>query len=275
LGPPFKVVKKTSKDYPKMLSEIADLPKVLYCRGNISLFNEKYSVSIVGSRKASGYGLENAKKTAFGLAEKGVCIVSGLAMGIDSAAHRGALEAKGKTIAVLGSAINNIYPGCNLSLANLIIEKDGLIISEYPPDTDTHPSNFPERNRIIAGLSQVTTIIEAAKRSGALITAFLAVDYNREVFALPGNVDRTNSAGTNYLIKKGANCLTKPKDILDSLGIEEDKPAQTINLSKAESKVLDFIKNGQNFDEITERIGLSASELNSIIVKLEIKNLLT
>ena len=257
--------------YPRLLREIPDYPKEIFCRGDIKLLNADPSVAIVGSRKATDYGLKQTRKIAFELAKSGVTIISGLALGVDAEAHRGALEAGGKTVAVLGCAIDEIYPITNQPLGDKIIQSNNLIISEYPAKAITYKTNFPQRNRIIAGLSQATIIIEAAERSGALITAFLALDYNREVFALPGNVDRINSKGTNYLIKIGANCLTGASDILDFFGIEQKNKIHR-SLSREETKIVEILeKEISTFDNILQRGGFDAHSLNVILMNMEIR----
>jgi len=264
-------LKSNQKQYSKLLREIPDKPKEIYCRGNIGLLNNLPVVAIVGSRRATDYGLKQAHKIAFELSEQGVVIVSGLAFGIDAAAHRGALDAKGQTIAVLGSAIDNIQPMSNRSLGDKIIVQNGLVVSEYAPGSQTHPGNFPQRNRIIAGLSQATIIIEAAEKSGALITTFLAADYNREVFALPGNVDRINSRGTNYLIKSGANCLTKAADVLSFLGLDEPKN-KSAKLKGDEATLAGILEQGPlSFDALVRKTGFDATKLNVILMNMEIK----
>jgi len=261
------------KLYPELLREIPDRPQEIFCRGNIDLLNTGPSVAIVGSRKATDYGLKYAKKIAFELAESGIVIISGLALGIDAEAHRGALEAGGRTIAVLGCAIDEIYPAQNQSLGDKILKSDNLIISEYAPKAITYKTNFPQRNRIIAGLSRAAVIIEAAERSGALITALLALDYNREVFALPGNVDRINSKGTNYFIKKGANCLTGSDDILEFLGMTKKNRVRG-NLSAQETKIVEILgKETADFDGILRRGEFDAHGLNVMLMNMEIKGI--
>ena len=268
-------INEKEKGYPKILKEIPDYPKMLFCRGNTDLLSKKHLVSIVGSRKATEYGLRQTRKIAYDLSGSGVVIVSGLALGIDSEAHKGALDAGGKTVAVLGSAIDNFYPAANEALAERMLKTGNLIISEYPEGSPTYRSNFPLRNRIIAGMSKATIVCEAARRSGALITAFLALDYNREVYALPGNIDRYNSKGTNYLIKKGAGCITSSDDILEGLGLLKKKQEE-IKLDENETKVAEIIQKGYvNFDEIIEKSGIDASRLNIILATMELKGVLS
>jgi len=266
-------INKVSSKFPSVLLEIANCPKVLYCRGNLDLLKEKNLVSIVGARKASEYGLRCTRKIARQIAEQGVVVVSGLALGIDAQAHRGALEAHGKTIAVLGTAIDCLYPRTNEQLALSILERGGLIISEYPKGSPYNIYNFPLRNRIIAGLSRVTLVTEAAEKSGSLITACLAAEYNREVFAVPADIDKITNTGTNELIKKGASVLTSANDILDIFG-PVSKP-KLVDLDRDELLVIDQISAGAcEFDKILKTLKVSSAQLNVVLMKLELKNLI-
>lgn len=260
--------------YPKKLLEIPDHPAILYCRGNINLLNEKNVVAIVGSRKATNYGLRHTLKISQELAEAGVTIVSGMAIGVDAEAHRGALEAKGFTIAVLGTSIDHLYPYSNEPLAKKILSSNNLIISEYPPGYPYFKFNFPLRNRIIAGLSDIVIVTEAAQKSGALITAYLALDYNRELYALPADLGKYSSAGTNELIRKGANCLIDTAEILQKFGLNKTVVRRAV-LDASEQKVLDLITSGNdNFDKILKISKFSAQELNVILMNLELKGLI-
>ncbi len=266
--------KLTASKIPQLLRQISDCPKQLYCRGELNLLKEKYSVAIVGSRRATSYGLVQTKKLAYELAQRGVVIVSGLALGIDGAAHRGALDAEGKTIAVLGTPIDQISPVTNYSLGQEILKRGGLIISEYAPGETVFASNFARRNRIVAGLSQAVLVIEAAEKSGALITSDLAMEYGRDVFALPGDVGRLNSVGPNNLIKNGAGCVTEAGDILEALGIEKEGQLK-LQLETGESEVLEVILSGVGeFDEILKLCEKSTSELSALLLELEIKGLI-
>ncbi|MFH1245230.1 MAG: DNA-processing protein DprA [Candidatus Omnitrophota bacterium] len=202
-------------DYPKNLKFIYHPPALLYIKGSI-LPDDSIALAIVGSRRATYYGLHNAEKLAFELASRGIVIVSGLARGIDSAAHRGALKAGGRTIAVLGSGLNRIYPAENAGLAEQI-SHHGAVISEFSPDSPPLRHNFPRRNRIISGLSLGVIVVEAAKRSGALLTANFALEQGREVFAFPGNIDSWTSCGTHGLIKQGAKLVESTEDIIEEL----------------------------------------------------------
>ena len=204
-------------EYPALLKEIYDPPIVLYLKGDLSVFQDKM-LSIIGCRRASIYGLKQAEQIAKSLAECGISIVSGMARGIDTAAHKGALLAKGKTIAVLGSGFNNIYPFENKILFEQI-SKNGAVISEFSLSTAPLRQNFPRRNRIISGLSQAIVVVEAAQKSGSLITADLALSQGREVFAVPGMANSLNAQGTNKLIKEGAKLVENVQDIIDGLEV--------------------------------------------------------
>ncbi len=210
----IKVISFTDPGYPGILLEIADPPPILFYRG--SIHPGKPAVAIVGSRKATGYGIRTTRMLAQELASRGIVIVSGLALGIDRAAHEGALDVEGESWAVLGSGLDYQYPSENLDLYHRL-PKQGAIISEFPPEIEPQPGNFPRRNRIISGLCQGVVVVEAARKSGSLITASLALDQNRHVLAVPGNIDRIYSQGTNNLIKEGAMLVTSAEDIISYL----------------------------------------------------------
>lgn len=213
----IKEINFSSDKYPKQLREIYNPPKRIYAIGNIEILN-KVGIAIVGSRKATEYGKKVAFRLSKDLSERDIVTISGLAKGIDSYAHIGSLNVQnGKTIAVLGSGIKVIYPKENIELARQIVRKGGCIISEYPPDDTPNKSNFPERNRIISGLSKGVVIVEASEKSGALITADFALEQGREVFAVPGNIYSKTSVGTNKLIQQGAKLVTTYEDILDEI----------------------------------------------------------
>lgn len=205
-----------SKFYPKKLRNIYDPPKEIYCIGNKEILN-KPSIAIIGCRECSDYGKKVAQKFAYELSKKGVVIISGLAKGVDSYAHMGTVYAKEKTIAVLGSGLDNIYPKENIKLAKKIVEYGGCIISEYPMGIKPEKKNFPQRNRIISGLSEGVLVVEAKEKSGTLITVDFAIEQGREVFCVPGNINSINSVGTNELIKQGAKIVTNVEDILDEI----------------------------------------------------------
>ncbi|MBI3397402.1 DNA-protecting protein DprA [Candidatus Woesebacteria bacterium] len=207
------------KEYPQNLKEIQGGPFVLYYKGNIEICN-CLSIAVVGSRKITPYGREVAEKFSKELALLGVVIISGLARGIDTVAHESTLSAGGKAVAVIGSGLNNIYPPENTNLAEEIIKKGGVLISEYPLGFPALPTNFTARNRIISGLSHGVLIVEGAEKSGTLLTAKHAADQGREVFAIPGQINSPNSWAPHFLVKQGAKITTCVADITESLGIE-------------------------------------------------------
>ena len=213
------------QDYPSLLKEIENPPIVLYLKGNRKIL-EKFLFAIVGSRKPTSYGISIAGDFSDQLSRKGIVIVSGLARGIDTIAHKKAIKG-GETIAVLGSGLLNIYPRENKDLA-LEIATSGLVISEYPILTSPLSENFPRRNRIVSGISQGVLVVEAASRSGALITAHLACEQNRDVFAIPGNINSALSKGTHILIKEGAKLVDCVDDILEELGLVLNERLETV-----------------------------------------------
>lgn len=199
--------------YPKKLQEIYDKPICLYVKGNVEILNS-FSIAIIGCRNNTEYGEQMARKIVQDLVQKNVVTVSGLARGIDSIAHKATVEKSGKTIAVIGSGLDNLYPKENIKLARDIIENGGAIITEYPIGTKPEKMNFPARNRIISGISNGIVVVEAKKKSGTMITVDFALEQGKEVFCVPGNVTSKNSEGTNELIKEGASIVTKVQDIL-------------------------------------------------------------
>ena len=212
----YKVIKVdiNSKYYPERLMYINSPPKELYCLGNLELLNYDKNIGIIGSRDCSYYGERVTKDFAFNLAKENVAIVSGLAKGVDSFAHIGALNAKGKTIAVIGSGLDNIYPKENIKLAESIIKNNGLVISEYPLGSPPLKQHFPARNRIISGLSDSVLVTEARKNSGTNITVNFALEQGKDVYVVPGNIYSRTSDGTNFMISEGAIPVTSYKDIL-------------------------------------------------------------
>ncbi len=209
----IQIINIQDKEYPSILKEIYDYPISLYVKGNIKLLNYD-SIAIVGSRECSDYGKNSAKYFGYHLADKGKCVISGLAKGIDSFAHIGALNANGNTIAVLGNGLDDIYPKENKNLANKIIEKGGAIISEYPLGTKPNKINFPARNRIVSGMCKGVLVVEAKEKSGTLITVDFALEQGRDVFIVPGNINSIYSVGTNRLIKEGASLASCYQDLL-------------------------------------------------------------
>lgn len=208
----IKIITINDEEYPKKLKEIYDPPIILYLRGNMDILNNT-SIAIIGCREASEYGISAAKYFAYNLAKKEINIVSGLAKGIDSFAHIGAICAKGKTIAVVGNGLDSIYPKENIQIAEKILETGGTIISEYPLGTKPEKMNFPARNRIISGISNAIIVVEAKEKSGTLITVDFALEQGRDIYVVPGNINSINSVGTNELLKQGAKPITNYLDI--------------------------------------------------------------
>ncbi len=275
----IKIITLQDKNYPKLLSEIHNPPPIIYYKGNIDLNND-FLLSIVGTRKYSQYGKQAASEISLELAKNKITIVSGMALGIDSISHHSCLEAGGKTIAVLGSGLDyqSIYPSSNRGLAEKIIDFGGAIISEFPPGTKPLKYHFPQRNRIISGLSLGTIVIEAGIKSGSLITAYLALEQNREVFALPGSIYSPNSAGTNKLIKQGARPITSIQDILDTLNFneiaKEIKPKKIIGENDIEQKIIDNLSyEAIHIDEIARLTKLDTSTINSTLIIMEMKGM--
>ncbi|MBR3255207.1 MAG: DNA-processing protein DprA [Clostridia bacterium] len=211
----IKTISVESPKYPEKLKHIYDPPKVLYVLGNEKILNNT-GIAIVGCREATEYGKKAATYFAYNLANKGINIISGLAKGIDSYSHIGALQAKGKTIAVIGSGLDIIYPKENKKLAQEIIKTGGAIITEYPIGTKPEKEHFPARNRIISGLSNSVLVVEAKEKSGSLITADFAMEQGKDVYVVPGNINSLNSVGTNNLIKDGAILVNNYKDIAEN-----------------------------------------------------------
>lgn len=263
------------KSYPDLLSQVYDCPAVLYIKGNSDLLNSPM-LGVVGSRKYSNYGKTFSYKLAKECAESGLTIISGLALGIDTYAHQAALDCGGKTVGVLGCGLDMIYPVSNFGLAKSILENDGAIISEFPIGVQPMKQNFPARNRIIAGLSSGVLVVEAAEKSGALITAYQAVEYNREVFALPGNIDCENSIGTNKLIQSGAKLVLSADDILVELNIakkkSEHKVKAIIEESNDEKSIIDVLKKGDRLiNDLVKECGLNIVAVNSALSILEMR----
>ena len=211
------IIKIEDEEYPPLLKEIKDPPQKLYVKGNIEVLS-KNLIAIVGSRNFSDYGRIQTERFSRNLIKSGIGIVSGMASGIDTFAHSGAIKSGGKTIAVLGSGFNYIYPKQNKELFNLIIQTGGAIVSEYPPNTQMEKKNFPKRNRIISGLCLATLVVEAAYRSGTSITANLAIKQKRKLYCLPNSIGNKNSYGTLNLLKSGAKLVTNAMEIIEDLG---------------------------------------------------------
>lgn len=266
-----------SPEYPARLAEIYDPPPVLYIRGKLEPGDER-SVAVVGTRASSGYGLEMATRLAGGLAANGVTVVSGLAVGIDAAAHRASLDAGGRTIAGVGSGLDQVYPAKHADLARKIAES-GAVISEYPPGVRPHARNFPRRNRILSGLTLGTLVVEAGFRSGALLTVTHALEQNREVFAVPGSTLSERSKGTNWLIQQGAKLVLDVEDILEELniaglGAQLGLSAPTPDPGTVESELLNMLRTEPvHMDEITRRSGEPSSVVSATLTMLELGGL--
>jgi len=272
-----------SPEYPSALGEIFDPPLVLYARGDPDALQQP-AVAIVGTRRPTVYGLQISEGLAEDLAQRGISVISGLARGVDAAAHRGALSAQGRTIAVFGCGIDIVYPREHLRLARQIMGQ-GLLLSEFPPGTSPSPQNFPVRNRLISGLSIGTCIVEASEYSGSLITARLAMEQNREVFAVPGNLTSPQSFGPNYLIKQGAKLVQSWRDVVEEFppdlrrGIltredsEPGRPRELGLLSPEETAILEFLETDRAvpFDKIYLRSGLEISRLSNLLLDLEMR----
>ena len=264
-----------SKNYPEKLKNIENPPFVIFAKGDLSLLN-KTSVGVVGSRTPTNYGRVVTEKFAIEIAKAGVVIVSGLAFGVDSVAHSAAIKASGKTIAVLGGGFNNIYPSNNDGLANEISEK-GLLISEYRPSFKPTRYSFPQRNRIIAALSEGILITEAAQKSGSLHTKNFAIEYGKEVFVVPGNITSAKSAGSNNIIRSmQGSCVLEPSDILEKLGVKFNvKVRGEAQLSMTEEIVIKALDEGEKgLDELTELTNLSINNLVSHLTMLEIRGII-
>jgi DNA processing protein len=265
--------------YPKLLKAIADPPWMLYAIGRLDLL-EALATSVVGTRMPTAYGRQTARTLAEQLSASGVTVVSGLARGIDACAHEGGLRGPGSTIAVLGTSIGTIYPPQHASLYHAIAQ-GGLIVSEYPLGTISHPGLFPQRNRIIAGLSRGTIVVEAAEQSGSLITAELAMGYNREVYAVPGMINSGKSSGTHRLIKKnGATLLTSYEEILlDLYGTdgrhvlaESNASERPASLSSEEQFIVDLLRDEPlHSDQLLALTGFAFGHLHALLINLSIK----
>ena len=280
------------KEYPKNLKNMHRPPHDLYVNGAL-VAGDEIAVALVGSRRASLYGLEACEKMAYELASRGVTVVSGMARGIDTAAHRGALKARGRTIAVLGSGHGHIYPPENEKLYHQIAES-GAVVSEFPDEVPPLPKNFPQRNRIISALSLGVVVVEAARNSGALITADFAAEQGREVFAVPGKISSQTSSGTNDLIKDGAKLVQSVDDILEELSIAELAPIPADDKAGIERKIASktkaYIYNSLTdnerlifknlsdepigLDELLDKTGLDISRASKALINLELKKLL-
>lgn len=275
------------QEYPQRLAHTVRAPHLLFCQGCADL-NDAVHISIVGTRGADGYGLRHTRRIAKELAESGVCVVSGLALGIDTAAHKGALDGNGRTIAVLGGALDRLYPADNRYLMMCIKESGGSVVSEYPPGVPPARHSFVQRNRIVAGMSLGVLVTQAPMKSGALSTVQYALDEGREVFALPGDIDRPGSQLPNRLIEEGARPVTCAGDILRLMVAEKKRPAAPAEqparqagraparaLDSGEQAVYDALAAGEkDFDALSAATGMQDDELGSALMMLELDGII-
>ncbi len=272
----IKVITILSDDYPELLKNTADAPTVLYCRGNVKLLNST-CVAIVGTRRVSRYGHDVTKQFSEELSKAGLTIVSGLCDGVDTIAHTACVNTKGKTIAVIASGLNEIYPATNTNLATNIVNGDGLIISEYKPNEKPKTFYFPNRNRIIAGLSKAVLITEAPLKSGSLYTKNYALEYGREVFAVPGRINDMYSAGCNKIIQNCQSAMAlSPKTVLDFFGknfVESKK--DSVQLGLLDELILSIIDvNEIHYEEILAKSQVDSKTLNTCLMRLELKGII-
>jgi DNA processing protein len=261
---------RSEPGFPPLLAAIHDPPPGLFARGAGALeLLTRAAVAIVGARSCSPYGAQVARTCARELAAAGLVVISGLARGVDGEAHRGALEAGGTTLAVLGCGVDRDYPATHRELAARICER-GLIVSEYAPGVEPAPWRFPARNRIVAGLARATIVVEARERSGALITADFALEQGREVFAVPGEITSSLSAGTNALLGLGATPYTSAQDVLDALGLDAATPP-ALDLGRDAERVLDRLREfAAGADELQRATGLETAALAAALTELEL-----
>lgn len=263
----IKLIESTDLEYPNKLLEIKEYPEKLYVIGNEKLLSKK-AIGIVGARESTGYGEKCARIFAREISKANICIVSGMAIGIDTAAHEGAIREKGSTIAVLGCGFNKIYPKENIDLFNDILKKGGCIISEYSPNTEANLSTFPKRNRIISGLSEGILVVEAMHRSGSLITAKYAKEQNKKIFCIPGNIDIKTTVGTNRLIQNGAKLVTTPRNILEEL----EEVVKEKRIEKEYQEIYNYLTDIPiNINVLAKKCNISISKLNQKLLIMEIK----
>jgi DNA processing protein len=283
----LRLVSRTDPEYPPTLLEIYDPPALLYVRGNAEVLSE-VSIGIVGTRKPTLYGTQMAERLGRELAARGLVVVSGLARGVDAISHQGAMAVGGRAIGVLGTGVNVCYPKENKKLFEKVLER-GAIISEFPLGTHPSPENFPIRNRIVAGMPVGVVVVEGAQYSGSLITARLAMEFGREVFAVPGNVTQPVSFAPNQLIRQGAKLVTNGEDVIEDLptpiraalvraeepGTEQLNLLAAACLNSSEKKIYELLTTDQpvHIDDIMERSGLNSSEVLATLFDLEMKGI--
>ncbi|QGT99152.1 hypothetical protein SYNTR_0559 [Candidatus Syntrophocurvum alkaliphilum] len=276
----IKIVCVVEDEYPESLQNIYNKPYMLYYRGDLKVLNQT-AFAIVGARTATPYGRKVARQFGRDLSAQNISIVSGMARGIDAEAHWGALESGGKTVAILGSGIKIIYPKENVKLYEEITKK-GVVLSEFVPTAQPKPGNFPQRNRIISGLSKGLLVVEAKEKSGALITVDFALEQGKDVFAVPGPITSNNSKGTNQLIKDGAKIVTQVDDVLEEykdVSIVMNSPSffqeKLKLLDNNENKIIQYIGyNPIHLDEVIKNVGLNIGEVSTIILKLELDGII-
>ncbi len=273
----IQLIAREDAEFPALLREIPHPPFGIYVKGSLPK-NGRLVIAIVGTRRATPDGKNTARRLAVDLARAGTVIVSGLAFGIDAAAHEGCLDAGGKTIAVLACGLAQVYPRNNESLAKKILDRGGAIISEYPPDMPAYPSRFLERNRIVSGLSKGAVVIEAPERSGSLATARFALEQNRDIFVVPGPITHSNFKGSHALIRQGAELVTRAEDILESYGMIKDQaPVVEFAGTSEEKMILKFLATmtaPQDIDKIIAATKLQPHIANQTVSTLFIKGIL-
>ncbi len=272
----IQVITIVDKDYPALLKHIPEPPPILFVRGDVKILNG-FNVAIIGARRCSDYGRIIARKFSNEMAENGITVVSGMAIGIDTAATRGTLDAGGKSIGVMGNGVDIFYPPSNRTLARKVIE-NGCLVSEFPPGIPPLPYHFPRRNRIISGLSKGVLVIEAAAHSGTFTTVSWALDQGREVFAIPGDITRKQSEGTNLLIKNGAKITTSIMDIFEEIGfrpkLRRETPKKEVGIDREEKMIMNALAdNPLNIETISLKTNLAFPRISSALVLLEIKGL--
>lgn len=268
------IVTLADDDYPQALLNIPDPPLLLYVKGQCDLLNQA-ALSVVGSRSATPQGINNAEAFAKSLSDVGLCVISGMAHGIDAAAHRGALRGQGSSIAVVGTGLDKVYPAANRELAHQLAQQ-GALVSEFPLGTPPLAANFPRRNRLISGMSIGCLVVEASLQSGSLITARLALEQGRDVFAIPGSIHAPQSKGCHALIKQGAKLVETAQDILEELTVQLDRPVRSPALPTANIQSPDYLLlehlgfDPVDIDTLTTRCSLTIAELSAMLLALEL-----
>ncbi|MFA7191934.1 MAG: DNA-processing protein DprA [Candidatus Paceibacterota bacterium] len=275
-----EILKLKPEQFPKALLEIPQPPKELYIRGVLPKENEYVFLAVVGSRNHTNYGRDICEKLIAGLRGYPIVIVSGLAMGIDTIAHRSAMKAGLLTLSMPGSGLDPkvLYPKNNINLAEEIVDNGGCLLAEFPPMMKAELYTFPQRNRLMAGISKATLVIEAAEKSGTLITARMALDYNRDVLVIPGSVFSNTSSGTNRLIRQGATPITNSTELLEALGFEVDKSMSEkdkyADCGEDEMKIIKLLDDPMERDDLVRASGMNIASANALLSIMEIKELI-